>query len=58
MKLGYLQASHKIKLGLKPVFVWSLRQFWIGYNFAIAKNKISCIINSMNNSINKLDKRS
>lgn len=32
---GYNQASYEIKLGLRPIFVWSISSFWLGYDLAI-----------------------
>ncbi len=39
MKQGYYQAKREIVMGLEPIFVWSLRPFWIGYNFYLLLNK-------------------
>lgn len=40
MRLGYLQAKKELRYNQKPIFVWSLRPFWIGYNFALLIDKI------------------
>lgn len=41
MKQGYIQCNWELKhCNQKPIFVWSLRPFWIGYNFALLIDKI------------------
>ena len=35
MKHGYRQAKYELSLGLEPIYVRSLKPFWIGYNLAV-----------------------
>lgn len=54
---GYNHCMWELKnLKKKPVFVWSLSPFWIGYNLALAKNAFMCYCRLVSNEINRLDR--